>query len=144
MKPLSQTIDLKSTQRSLIIEKWGLTPYQTVWQYQKQLLQERLQNPELPDKLIITEHPAVYTLGTGATLDNLKFDPQNFSGELYRIERGGEVTYHCQGQLVVYPILNLKYYQTDLHWYLRQLEEVIIQLLTNYKIESSRFDDENG
>jgi lipoyl(octanoyl) transferase len=102
------------------------------------LVQARLAHPELPDQLLLVEHPPVYTLGTGSSLDNLKFDLNNFSGEIYRTERGGEVTYHCPGQIVVYPILNLRYYQQDLHWYLRQLEEVIIKLLANYEISAQR------
>ena len=57
---------------------------------------------------------------------------------MYRTERGGEVTYHCPGQLVGYPILNLRYYQQDLHWYLRQLEAVIMMVLANYGLEGER------
>ena len=85
-----------------------------------------LVRPSLEDVLILLEHFPVYTLGTGSTVDFLKFDPQKSEFEIHRIERGGEVTYHCPQQLVGYPILNLRYYQQDLHWYLRQLEEVII------------------
>ena len=144
MKLSSSTIELKSQRRSLEIERWELTPYQTAWEYQKKQVHDRLKHPQYNDKLILIEHPPVYTLGTGATLDNLKFDPTNFAGELYRIERGGEVTYHCPGQLVIYPILNLKFYQPDLHWYLRQLEEVIIQLLASYNLKASRIEGLTG
>lgn len=95
-------------------------------------------DPSLDDLLLLLEHPPVYTLGTGSTLDFVKFDPQIEGIQLYRTERGGEVTYHCPGQLVGYPILNLRYYQQDLHWYLRQLEGVILQVLAAYGLKGTR------
>lgn len=128
----------------LEIEDLGLSPYKTVWEYQQKIVQEKLNHPLTPDKLILVQHPPVYTLGTGSTTDNLKFDLKSFSGEIYRIERGGEVTYHYPGQLVVYPLLNLRFYQQDLHWYLRQLEEVIIQLLIKYGINAERIEGLTG
>ncbi len=73
------------------------------------------------------QHPAVYTLGSGSSLDHLGFSPSNPPFPLFRTERGGEVTYHGPGQLVAYPILNLRCFNQDLHWYLRSLEEVIIR-----------------
>ena len=130
--------------RIIQVQDLGLIPYQQAWNYQKQLIQERLENPELADILLLVEHPAVYTLGTGASLDNIKFDPDESPWEIYRIERGGEVTYHCPGQIVGYPILNLRYYRQDLHWYLRQLEEVIIQLLAGYEIRGERIEGLTG
>lgn len=130
--------------RIIEVEDLGLMPYQKAWEYQQKLVKERLDNPELSDKLLLVEHPPVYTLGTGSTLNNLKFDINNFSGEIYRIERGGEVTFHCLGQIVGYPILNLHYYQQDLHWYLRQLEEVIIQLLAKYNLKAERIKGLTG
>ena len=144
MKQDNIILNLGNKKRSLHIEHLGLIPYQKAWEYQKKLVQARLENPELADQLLLVEHPPVYTLGTGSTLDNLKFDLNSFSGEIYRIERGGEVTYHCPGQIVVYPILNLRYYQQDLHWYLRQLEEIIIRLLDSYKISAQRIDGLTG
>ena len=110
----------------------------------KKLVQNRLDHADLDDVLLLVEHPAVYTLGTGSTLDNLKFDLNDFSGQLFRTERGGEVTYHCLGQIVIYPILNLRNHQQDLHWYLRQLEEVIIQLLAFYGVEGTRIEGLTG
>ena len=137
-------VKTNNCQRLIEVENLGLTPYLTAWEYQKALVHARLKDSTLLDKLLLVEHPPVYTLGTGSTIANLKFDPQLFEGEIYRIERGGEVTYHCPGQIVVYPILNLNYYQTDLHWYLRQLEEVIIQLLANYGITAGRIEGLTG
>ncbi len=138
------TQNINKHNSTIEVENLGVVDYTTTWEYQKQLVQARLDNPQLSDKLLIVEHPAVYTLGTGSTLDNLKFDPKTFKGEIHRIERGGEVTYHCLGQVIVYPILNLHRYQTDLHWYLRQLEEVVIQLLASYGIVGSRIDGLTG
>ncbi len=133
-----------SNSRIIEIEDLGLMPYKKAWEYQQKLVKERIDNPALPDKLLLIEHPPVYTLGTSSTLDNLKFDINNFSGKIYRIERGGEVTFHCPGQIVAYPILNLRYYQQDLHWYLRQLEEVIIQLLAKYNLKGERINGLTG
>ena len=136
--------DLTLQIRNCVLENKGIVPYIAAWNYQKFLVAERLENPELPDRLILLEHPEVYTLGTGASKEFLHFDPSNSDRKVYRIERGGEVTYHCPGQLVGYPILNLRYYQRDLHWYLRQLEEVIILVLSNYNLEGYRIPGLTG
>ena len=130
--------------RNCRVEWLGQVPYAIAWHYQQSLVQARLRDPTLEDKLLLLEHPSVYTLGTGAKAEFLKFDPQTTDYELHRIERGGEVTYHCLGQLVGYPILNLRYYQQDLHWYLRQLEEVILQLLQSYGLPAERLSGLTG
>ncbi|MBW4575619.1 MAG: lipoyl(octanoyl) transferase LipB [Aphanothece sp. CMT-3BRIN-NPC111] len=142
-------------------------PYQVAWEWQRSLVLSRINNPSLDDVLILLEHPPVYTLGQGASLDFLKFDPTQIKAEafpqiiaggdtkeiydnasplpdVYRVERGGEVTYHCPGQLVGYPILNLRHYRQDLHWYLRQLEEVLIRLLAVYGLKGSRIPGFTG
>ncbi|OAB55606.1 octanoyltransferase [Leptolyngbya valderiana BDU 20041] len=114
-------------------------PYQIAWSWQRSLVERRRQTPELDDVLLLLEHPPVYTLGRGADPNFLKFDPEAADSlDLYRIERGGEVTYHCPGQLVGYPILNLNRYRCDLHWYLRQLEEVVLRVLSDYGLEGDR------
>lgn len=122
----------------------GLVSYLNAWDWQKSLLQARVNNPSLHDVLILLEHPPVYTLGQGASLDFLNFDIDKNVFEVYRIERGGEVTYHCPCQLVGYPILNLKYYRQDLHWYLRQLEEVLIRVLAVYGLKGDRISGLTG
>lgn len=130
--------------RCCTLQNWGIVPYQEAWDYQRSQVNQRITNPQLDDLLILLEHPPVYTLGTGSSLDYLKFDPKNTPAELHRIERGGEVTYHCPGQLVGYPILNLRFHQQDLHWYLRQLEEVLIQVLKQYNLSGYRLNGFTG
>ncbi|QQE66149.1 lipoyl(octanoyl) transferase [Leptolyngbya sp. BL0902] len=115
----------------------GLVPYADAWNLQKSWVSRHRQSPQ-PDRLLLVEHPPVYTLGQGSTTENLKFLESNPPHPLFRIERGGEVTHHCPGQLVGYPILDLKRHQTDLHWYLRQLEEVVIQTLATLGIHATR------
>ncbi|MDT9207898.1 MAG: lipoyl(octanoyl) transferase LipB [Limnospira maxima] len=122
----------------------GLISYQQAWRWQQDLVADRINCPNLEDILILLEHPPVYTLGQGASSEFLKFDPHESEYELYRVERGGEVTYHCPGQLVGYPILNLRRYQMDLHWYLRQLEEVLIRTIRVWGIEAQRVEGLTG
>jgi lipoyl(octanoyl) transferase len=130
--------------RSCVLNNQGIVNYSQAWDYQRSLVGERINDASLNDVLILLEHPPVYTLGTGSSLDFLNFDPQAGEFEIHRIERGGEVTYHCPGQLVGYPILNLRYYQQDLHWYLRQLEAVIINTVANYGLSAYRVPDFTG
>lgn len=120
----------------------GLVSYLTALEWQRSLLQERISNPKLNDVLILLEHPPVYTLGQGARLEFIK-DIDN-SYDVHRVERGGEVTYHCPGQLVGYPILNLQHYCKDLHWYLRHLEEVLIRVLAVYGLKGDRVSGLSG
>lgn len=130
--------------RQCLIYNRGIIDYQTAWEWQKSLQQERIEDRDRSDVLILLEHPPVYTLGTGSSLEHLKFDPQDPQYALYRIERGGEITYHCPGQIVAYPILNLRYHQQDLHWYLRQLEQVIISVLALHNLTGVRIDGLTG
>jgi lipoyl(octanoyl) transferase len=122
----------------------GIVPYAEAWEWQKKLVADRRFQPTLDDVLILLEHPPVYTLGQGATVENLKFDPQQIEANVVRVERGGEVTYHCPGQVVGYPILNLTFYQKDLHWYLRQLEQVLINTLAVYGLPGERIEGLTG
>ncbi|PSO51155.1 MAG: lipoyl(octanoyl) transferase [Cyanobacteria bacterium SW_9_44_58] len=124
--------------RPCCLKNQGQVPYDIAWEQQRSLIAERINHPERDDVLILLEHPPVYTLGTGSNDKYLKFDPTNPKIPLYRTERGGEVTYHCPGQLVGYPILNLRYHQCDLHWYLRQLEAVLIRTLEDYGLAAVR------
>lgn len=130
--------------RSCLLFNQKLVGYKTAWNWQQRLVSDRKQNANLDDVLILLEHPPVYTLGQGSDPGFLKFDPTDSNYELHRIERGGEVTYHCPGQLVGYPILNLNHYRKDLHWYLRQLEEVIIRVLAVYGLKGGRIPGLTG
>jgi len=131
-------------QRRLWLYNQGLVSYQSALDWQQSLLQERVKNPTLDDVLILLEHPPVYTLGQGASSEFIKFDVDKTTFNVHRVERGGEVTYHCPGQLVGYPILNLQYYSKDLHWYLRQLEEVLIRVLAVYGLKGDRYPGLTG
>lgn len=122
----------------------GLITYQQAWHWQKQLVNDRRQRAELPDVLMLLEHPPVYTLGQGADENFIKFTVNEMTPPVVRVERGGEVTYHCPGQLVGYPILNLQRHSPDLHWYLRQLEEVLIQTLLSFNIPGNRLPGLTG
>jgi lipoyl(octanoyl) transferase len=137
-------MDAIARQRCCILENRGLVPYLEAWEYQRSLLAQRQKDSHLEDILLLLEHPPVYTLGTGASLDFLKFNPAQTNWEIHRIERGGEVTYHCPGQLVGYPILNLRFYRQDLHWYLRQLEEVIIRAIAVDGLKGTRVSGLTG
>lgn len=121
-----------------------VVPFVTAWHWQKELVDRHRHDSQTGDLLMLMQHPPVYTLGQGATTDFLKFAPHEIDVELHRIERGGEVTYHCPGQLVGYPIINLRHYQQDLHWYLRQLEEVIIQAIASYGLKGDRIAGMTG
>lgn len=133
-----------TVRRNCLLDNQGLVPYSVAWEQQRSLVKERIQEPNLDDVLLLLEHPPVYTLGQGSSLQFLKFDLAEVNCQVYRIERGGEVTYHCPGQLVGYPILNLRYYRQDLHWYLRQLEEVLIQVLGIYGLKGDRVPGMTG
>ncbi|MUL37087.1 lipoyl(octanoyl) transferase LipB [Gloeocapsopsis dulcis] len=133
-----------SQSRKCLLYKAGIVTYKTAWEWQRSLLQQRINKPELEDVLILLEHPPVYTLGQGADSDFIKFDIDESIYNVHRVERGGEVTYHCPGQLVGYPILNLQYHCKDLHWYLRQLEEVLIQVLAVYGLPGERYPGLTG
>ncbi|MCX7595756.1 MAG: lipoyl(octanoyl) transferase LipB [Fischerella sp.] len=135
---------ITSHSRYCLLYNLELMPYIDAWEWQRSLLQERIKDPKLEDVLILLEHPPVYTLGQGATPEFLKFDLDNNTYSVYRVERGGEVTYHCPGQLVGYPILNLQRHRQDLHWYLRQLEEVLIRALARYGLQGERIKGFTG
>lgn len=117
-----------------------LVPYADALEWQRSLQKERvatiLDGVESSDAVILLQHPPVLTLGTRSTLDNLRSDSPPF--ELFRTERGGEVTYHGPGQLVLYPILDLRGYRQDVHWYMRALEEIVIRTLHSLGLPAER------
>jgi lipoyl(octanoyl) transferase len=131
-------------QRRCLLYHQPLVPYEVSWQWQRSLVIQRRNHSDLDDVLLLLEHPPVYTLGQGSSLKHLRFDPADPPYPLHVVERGGEVTFHCPGQLVGYPILNLRYYRQDLHWYLRQLEQVLIEVLDSYGLKGERIPGLTG
>jgi len=118
----------------------GLIEYQKAWDLQHQLWSNRVNN-EFPDILLILEHPHVITLGRRGNRSHLLTSPEVLEAmkiPLFHVERGGDVTYHGPGQMVVYPILDLKAYEYRLIRYIDQLEEVIICVLKDFGIEGRR------
>ncbi|PIA52436.1 hypothetical protein AQUCO_01000365v1 [Aquilegia coerulea] len=123
--------------------------YKEAWEWQRSIVEKRHDLIELDqdcsDTLIVLQHSPVYTLGTGSSEEYLNFDRKDAPYDIYQTERGGEVTYHGPGQLVMYPIINLRYHEMDLHWYLRALEEVVIRVLSStFSIKASRIEGLTG
>jgi len=135
----------------------GLRDYKEAWDYQETLFKdvvdlkiknrrEELEN-ETPNYLLFVEHPHVYTLGKSGDLANLLLSERQLEAKgatFYNSNRGGDITYHGPGQLVGYPILDLENFFTDIHKYLRFLEEAIILTLAEYGLECSRSEGETG
>jgi lipoyl(octanoyl) transferase len=125
-------------------------PYATAWRWQRALMARAIdaqragESGSHPDTLLVVEHPPVYTLGRGSTLENVRTSLEGIPADLVRVERGGEVTYHGPGQVVVYPILDLTQHRKDLHWYLRQMEGAVIDALATYGVRAHRDDAGTG
>lgn len=123
----------------------GDVPYQVARGWQQQRVELAATGGDrVADGLLLLTHPPVYTLGQGGDLQYLKFDPQQSDIEVHRVERGGEVTYHGPGQWVGYPILNLRRHQPDLHWYLRELEAVLMDVCGQLGLEAYRIPGLTG
>ncbi len=118
----------------LQVIKKGLVPYNEAWDFQREMHAKRLAG-EIHDTLILLEHPPVYTLGKSAGDANL-LDAGD--AEVIQSDRGGDITWHGPGQIVGYPIINLENHQKSVSWYMRNLEQVIIQTLGDFEIESDR------
>ena len=114
----------------------GVKSYQECWNFQKEMLKKRSNN-EINDTLIFVEHEPVFTLGKNANENHiLQNYPENI--KTFHVERGGDVTYHGPGQLVGYPIIDLRNYKKSISWYMRSLEQVIIETLLDFDIQSER------
>ena len=124
-----------------------LVPFQQAWDLQRRW-QERLLLDSATgadaEAVWLLQHPRCFTLGRGASEDHLLFDPEHPPAPLHRIDRGGEVTHHAPGQLVAYPVLDLRRRRTDLHWYLRQLEQVVIDVLQALGLQGERIEGLTG
>lgn len=136
---------------------WGLTDYQVAWDKQEVLFNEtvaiktknRTENTQIltPNYLIFCEHPHVYTLGKSGKPENLLLDEKGLvekQATYHKINRGGDITYHGPGQIVGYPILDLDHFFTDIHLYLRTLEEAVILTLADYGISAGRYPGYTG
>jgi lipoyl(octanoyl) transferase len=131
---------------SLQVRLLGRVPYQEALTVQETMVQNR-RDGVIPDQLLLLEHPHVITLGSSSQEENLLLSPEEREAkgiELFEVGRGGDVTYHGPGQLVGYPILDLKPDRKDLHRYLRDLEEVLIALLSHFGIASGREEGLTG
>lgn len=139
------------------VQDLGLKDYKATWDYQEQLFQETLDlkirnrreelNLDTPNHFLFVEHPHVYTLGKSGDISNLLVDEKVLAAKgatFYKINRGGDITYHGPGQIVGYPILDLDNFFTDIHKYLRFLEEMVILTLAEYGIKSERSPGETG
>ena len=134
-------MDLKESQK-IIIQDLGFKKYKSVLSLQKKLQKQRISG-NIKDTLILVEHEPVYTLGKNSNRDHL-LQSRDKSVEVYNTERGGEVTFHGPGQLVGYPILDLRNYKKSVSWYMRTLEELTIRVLREFGIKSSRIKGLTG
>ena len=141
----------------VIFQDWGLLDYKIAWEKQEMIFSETVNakvanrtnnshNP-IPNHLILVEHPHVYTLGKSGNVGHLLLDENGMIAKhasFYKINRGGDITYHGPGQIVGYPILDLDNFFTDIHLYLRTLEQAVIDTLTEYNIQSGRLPGYTG
>jgi lipoyl(octanoyl) transferase len=123
-----------------LVEQLGRVPYAAALELQRERIAQRKAG-EIPDTLLLLEHPHVYTLGRNARQENLLFSRERLSAlgaEVFETDRGGDVTYHGPGQLVGYPILDLTQHRRDLAWYMRSLEEVFIRVAADFGVNAGR------
>jgi lipoyl(octanoyl) transferase len=143
--------------RAVTIRRLGLINYKEAWDLQEKIFKElvdlkiknRNENTSfLPqNQLLVCEHPHVFTLGKSGKEDHLLLDNQGLKdneADYYKINRGGDITYHGPGQLVVYPIFDLEQFFTDIHKYMRFLEEAVILTLSEYGIRGERMEGQTG
>jgi lipoyl(octanoyl) transferase len=143
--------------KKVSVQDWGLLDYQEAWDRQealfKGIVDQKIANRSATvpkptsNYLVFTEHPHVYTLGKSGKEGNLllsEHELEEKGANFYHINRGGDITYHGPGQIVGYPILDLDNFFTDIHLYLRQLEEAIILTLAEYGITAGRYPGYTG
>lgn len=131
---------------TLDIYELGTVPYEKALEYQESLLAKRIAE-EIPDSLILLEHPPTITTGRKGNTENLlvrKEYLEKHGISFIHASRGGDITFHGPGQIVGYPILNLKNHEMDIRKHLRSIEEVIIQTLRDFEIEGRRIDGVTG
>lgn len=143
--------------KRVLFEDLGLIDYKVCWDYQESLFQKILSvkssnrnqktTRQTKNYLLFCEHPHVYTLGKNGDEKNLLISKENLKrtgADFYKINRGGDITYHGPGQIVVYPVLDLDNFFTDIHRYLRFLEEAVILTLNEYDLTAERSEGETG
>lgn len=143
--------------KKIEVQDLGLKDYKDTWDYQEELFKGILEtktknrredaNLETNNYFLFVEHPHVYTLGKSGDISNLLLDEAQLKAKgatFHKINRGGDITYHGPGQIVGYPILDLDNFFTDIHKYLRLLEEMIILTLTEYGLKAERSPGETG
>ncbi len=143
--------------KTILVQDLGLKDYKETWDFQEDLfkktvdckIKNRRENTELltPNHFLFVTHPHVYTLGKSGDFSNLLLSEEQLAEKgatFYKINRGGDITYHGPGQVVGYPILDLENFFTDIHKYLRLLEETIILTLAEYELKATRSDGETG
>lgn len=143
--------------KKIIFEDWGLLGYEAAWERQEKIFSATVDakianrnatiGKPVENHLIFVEHPHVYTLGKSGVPENLLLDEAGLRekhADFYKINRGGDITYHGPGQLVGYPILDLDNFFTDIHLYLRTLEEAVIKTLAGFGIAAGRYPGYTG
>lgn len=143
--------------RKTIFKDLGTVDYQKAWDMQTELHNELKEkklaarkanlNPELKHYLLFVEHNHVYTLGKSGKIDHLIYNEKELSDrdiQFHKINRGGDITYHGKGQLTIYPIFDMDDFYHDVHKYVRDIEEVIIQILDKYSIRGYRRPEYTG
>lgn len=144
---------MSQSRQHIVFCRLGRVDYVDTWDLQKRLQQHLVTNKrsdapqDIPHVGLLVEHPPVFTLGKSGDESNLLASEQDLEkagATFVRIDRGGDITYHGPGQIVGYPILDLDRFYTDIHRYLRDLEEVIIRTCADYDIETTRFDKGTG
>ncbi|WP_250432951.1 lipoyl(octanoyl) transferase LipB [Hanstruepera flava] len=143
--------------KTVSIQELGLKDYKETWDYQETLFKNIVDtkiknrreeaNLQTPNYFLFVEHPHVYTLGKSGDMSNLLVDEKQLAEKgatFYKVNRGGDITYHGPGQIVGYPILDLDNFFTDIHKYLRFLEEMIILTLAEYGLKAERSQGETG
>ncbi|TDQ33419.1 lipoyl(octanoyl) transferase LipB [Zeaxanthinibacter enoshimensis] len=143
--------------KRITVEELGQKDYKETWDYQellfKKIVDLKISNRRnntthpTPNYFLLVEHPHVFTLGKSGDMSNLLVDEeqlQQHNAKFYKINRGGDITYHGPGQIVGYPILDLDNFFTDIHKYLRYLEEMVIRTLAEYGLKATRSEGETG
>lgn len=136
---------------SYVLEDLGLTDYKKCWDYQEELFAKNVQlkasetrKNSTINTLILTEHKPVFTLGKSGNYDNLIVNEKLLGADFYKINRGGDITFHGPGQLVVYPIIDLEKFNIGLAKYIWNMEQIIIELIASYGIQGERFEGASG